>query len=114
MTALEGSGEPLGDKPAAEASDASIAEAAATSASEGSERAESRGGAGATTVPVVVPTRARSNPLGRSLGGVTTQAFPPMEVIVVDNTHGDQATRDVAHEAAARYLVEPLPGVSRA
>ena len=38
----------------------------------------------------------------------------PTEVLVVDNTAGNQETASVAREFRARYVVEPVPGLSRA
>jgi cellulose synthase/poly-beta-1,6-N-acetylglucosamine synthase-like glycosyltransferase len=38
----------------------------------------------------------------------------PTDVLVVDNTPGSEETASVAHEFRARYVVEPVPGLSRA
>jgi cellulose synthase/poly-beta-1,6-N-acetylglucosamine synthase-like glycosyltransferase len=38
----------------------------------------------------------------------------PLEVLVVDNTPGEEATREIALSGGARYVVEPVPGLSRA
>src|SRR5215213_8300081 len=66
------------------------------------------------SVSVVISTRNRAALLRRCLEGVTNQVRPPLEIVVVDNTRGDEATRAVALEAGARYIVEPVIGVSRA
>ena len=66
------------------------------------------------SVSVVISTRNRPALLRRCLEGVTTQVPPPLEIVVVDNTHGDAAARAAASQAGARYLVEPVTGVSRA
>ena len=63
---------------------------------------------------MVVATRSRSSLLRRCLEAVNAQEPPPFEILVVDNTHGEEATREVALAAGAQYLVEPIRGVSRA
>jgi cellulose synthase/poly-beta-1,6-N-acetylglucosamine synthase-like glycosyltransferase len=63
---------------------------------------------------VVIATRGRHGALSRCLAGVALQVAPALEVVVVDNTEGDPATREVAGESRARYIVEPVRGVSRA
>lgn len=66
------------------------------------------------TAAVVVCTRHRPELLRNCLGGIS-RLFPrPDEVIVVDNTSGDEETEYAAHEFGARYIVEPIPGLSRA
>src|SRR5919204_1306589 len=63
---------------------------------------------------VVVATRGRPELLHRCLTGLAAQETKPVELLVVDNTAGDNATREVAEGGGASYIVEPVPGVSRA
>ena len=46
------------------------------------------------------------------LDGVARQDVKPLEVLVVDNTQGEEATRRVALAGGARYVVEPTAGLS--
>jgi glycosyltransferase involved in cell wall biosynthesis len=52
--------------------------------------------------------------LRKCLEGVTRLERAPDEVIVVDNTSGDNETKAVVREFGATYTVEPIQGVSRA
>jgi cellulose synthase/poly-beta-1,6-N-acetylglucosamine synthase-like glycosyltransferase len=67
-----------------------------------------------TTASVVIATRGRPGLLRRCLSALHEQDVAPTDVIVVDNSEGDEATRTVALEGGARYLTEPLGGISRA
>src|SRR5687767_8018886 len=77
-------------------------------------RLAGRGPMNLPSASVVVCTRHRSEKLKRCLEAVGGRMPAPADVIVVDNTSGDPQTREVAHAAGARYLVEPIPGLSRA
>ncbi len=66
------------------------------------------------TVAVVICTRHRPALLRKCLEGVARLERAPDEVLVVDNTSGDQEAEAVVREFAATYIVEPVPGASRA
>jgi cellulose synthase/poly-beta-1,6-N-acetylglucosamine synthase-like glycosyltransferase len=66
------------------------------------------------TASVVIATRDRPALLERCLAALAEQLVTPAAVIVVDNSRGDKATREVADGRGARYLIEPRQGVSRA
>lgn len=71
------------------------------------------------SVSVVIPTRGRPQLVGRCVDAILAGAYPPLEVLVVDNAPVDDALELVIAERYAdrpevRYLVEPLPGTSRA
>jgi glycosyltransferase involved in cell wall biosynthesis len=66
------------------------------------------------TVSVVVCTRHRAAKLRECLAGVRRLSPAPADVLVVDNSAGDEGTRQAAAEAGARYTVEPIAGLSRA
>jgi cellulose synthase/poly-beta-1,6-N-acetylglucosamine synthase-like glycosyltransferase len=63
---------------------------------------------------VVVCTRHRAAELERCLVGLRQLDYPRYEVIVVDNTSGDEEVRRLAEAADARLVVEPTVGLSRA
>ena len=64
---------------------------------------------------VVVPTRRRPAELERCLAAVSCQECSfPFDVIVVDNSSGDDATQNVARKWGARYVSEPRTGLCRA
>jgi cellulose synthase/poly-beta-1,6-N-acetylglucosamine synthase-like glycosyltransferase len=63
---------------------------------------------------VVIPTHTRPKSLKRCLHGVARQGVRPLEVLVVDNTRGEEETREVSLASGARYIVEPARGLSRA
>ena len=63
---------------------------------------------------VVVCTRFRPAALRRCLRSVARLNPAADEVIVVDNSAGDAATRDLAAEFKAHYILQPEPGLSRA
>ena len=66
------------------------------------------------TATIVICTRNRPTLLRKCLEGITHLERIPDEMIVVDNTSGDEETEAVAREFAAIYKVEPMPGASRA
>jgi cellulose synthase/poly-beta-1,6-N-acetylglucosamine synthase-like glycosyltransferase len=63
---------------------------------------------------VVVCTRHRAAELERCLVGLRQLDYPRYEVIVVDNTPGDEHVSRLAEVAEARLVVEPMMGLSRA
>ena len=63
---------------------------------------------------LVIATRFRQELLGRCLEAVAALDRLPQETIVVDNSEGDAATRRVAEEHGARYVVAPRTGHSGA
>ena len=67
-----------------------------------------------TSSTVVICTRNRPALLQKCLAAVRLLNPPPAEILVIDNSEGDDATRRVALESKARYSVEPIPGLSRA
>jgi len=66
------------------------------------------------TSTVVICTLNRSALLERCLAAVRNLDNCPTEILVIDNSDGDEATRKVARQNEARYVVEPLRGLSRA
>ena len=66
------------------------------------------------SVAVVIATRNRAGLLARCLTGVAALDEAPGELIVVDNSAGDEPTQRVAASHGARYVVEPRQGVARA
>jgi len=66
------------------------------------------------TSTVVICTRNRPTLLRKCLEGIAHLERAPDEVIVVDNTSGDEETEAVAREFAAVYTSEPIQGLSRA
>jgi glycosyltransferase involved in cell wall biosynthesis len=63
---------------------------------------------------VVIPTMGRNADLERCLEAVAAQTHPSFDVIVVDNSSGDPATREIAEKAGARYVHENRRGLCRA
>jgi cellulose synthase/poly-beta-1,6-N-acetylglucosamine synthase-like glycosyltransferase len=63
---------------------------------------------------VVVCTRNRSEQLDRCLHAIANAGYPDLDLVVVDNGDEDSATREIAERWKARYLREPVVGVSRA
>jgi cellulose synthase/poly-beta-1,6-N-acetylglucosamine synthase-like glycosyltransferase len=66
------------------------------------------------TCSVVVCTRNRPALLRRCLASLSELDHPRYEVIVVDNTAGDQEVELAAADGGTRYVVEPREGLSRA
>lgn len=66
-------------------------------------------------VSVVIPTRERTDTLRACLDSLATVAYPPFEIIVVDNAPTTDATATlVAQYPHVRYVREDRPGVSYA
>ena len=63
---------------------------------------------------VVVCTRHRAAKLERCLAALRVLDYPRYEVIVVDNTSGDETVHRLAETAGARTVMEPTVGLSRA
>jgi glycosyltransferase involved in cell wall biosynthesis len=63
---------------------------------------------------VVVCTRYRAELLARCLESLTALEHPSYEVVVVDNTAGEQEVEDLVAAAGAHYVVEPREGLNRA
>ena len=66
------------------------------------------------TCSVVICTRNRPDALDRCLMALERLVYPRFEVLVVDNAPSDTRAMDVARRRGARYLVEPVAGLSRA
>ncbi len=66
------------------------------------------------TATVVVCTRNRSQLLGKCLEAVAALKPAPDEVLVVDNSAGDNEAEAIAKMFSARYSIEPVTGLSRA
>lgn len=63
---------------------------------------------------VVICTRDRPAQLDRCLEAVARQDHPNYQVLVVDNAPSDGSAREVATRWGAQYVMEPIPGASRA
>lgn len=63
---------------------------------------------------VVVCTRDRPESLDRCLDVIFKQIYSPADVLVIDNSPRDSRTRALAGRWDVRYIVEPVPGLSRA
>jgi glycosyltransferase involved in cell wall biosynthesis len=63
---------------------------------------------------VVVCTRHRPTALARCLSGLAELDHPSYEVIVVDNSDGDESAKQLADRVGAQYVLERRVGVSRA
>ena len=63
---------------------------------------------------VVVCTLHRPKLLARCLASLTRLEHPSYELVVVDNTAGEQEVEELASSVGARYLVEREVGLSRA
>jgi cellulose synthase/poly-beta-1,6-N-acetylglucosamine synthase-like glycosyltransferase len=66
------------------------------------------------TVTIAICTCNRPTDLRICLKGIGRLDPGPSEVLVVDNSAGDPATKALALEFGAHYIVEPAPGLSRA
>ena len=76
-------------------------------------------GAEPPEVTVAVCTRDRGELLGRCLRSLQALTYARLDVLVVDNAPTDDGTREVFEatvgaDARFRYVVEPVPGLSRA
>ena len=63
---------------------------------------------------VIIPTYLRASQLERCLAAVASQTYPRYDVIIVDNSDGDEETRRVAEKFDARYVHEPRRGLCKA
>jgi glycosyltransferase involved in cell wall biosynthesis len=68
----------------------------------------------APSCSVIVCTRNRAELLARCLDALIGLDHSSYELIVVDNTEGQPEVTQLAENAGARYLVESVPGLSRA
>ncbi|MGA7651003.1 MAG: glycosyltransferase family 2 protein [Terracidiphilus sp.] len=66
------------------------------------------------TATIVICTRNRPAEMRKCLSAISGLERVPDEVIVVDNTNGNEETESVSREFGATYIVEPNPGLSRA
>ena len=66
------------------------------------------------SITIVICTRRRSKALRACLGAIAKMHRAPDEIIVVDNSPGDEDTKAVAIDFRALYLIEPIAGLSRA
>lgn len=62
----------------------------------------------------MICTRNRATKLRECLAAILLLDPAPVEVLIVDNTSGDEATRSLASSFGANYTIEPSPGLSRA
>jgi glycosyltransferase involved in cell wall biosynthesis len=69
---------------------------------------------GGPTVSVVVCTRDRTDQLRSCLESLLALDTAPHEILVVDNAPSSDATRLLCEDYPVRYVLEPLPGQSRA
>ncbi len=69
---------------------------------------------GTLSVSVVICTKNRTANLRECLGAVARLDLMPNQVLVVDNTPGNHDTESLSREFGARYVIEPVPGLSRA
>src|SRR5579871_6798901 len=73
-----------------------------------------RAKSGRPTCTVVIPTHDRPDALDRCLAEVSKLDYDNFDVLVVDNAPSDDQAREVAARWCARYLLEPVAGLSRA
>jgi glycosyltransferase involved in cell wall biosynthesis len=66
------------------------------------------------SVSVVICTKNRPANLRECLAAVSRLDPMPDHVLVVDNTQGNHETESLSREFGARYVIEPVPGLSRA
>jgi cellulose synthase/poly-beta-1,6-N-acetylglucosamine synthase-like glycosyltransferase len=62
---------------------------------------------------VIVCTRNRAEQLNQCLQGIRGLCYPNVDVIVVDNAGDDDAAKPIADAWRARYIREPVIGLSR-
>src|SRR5262245_60252242 len=62
---------------------------------------------------VIVCTRNRPEQLKQCLQGIRQLCYPDVDVIVVDNASDDDAAKPIADARGARYIHEPVIGLSR-
>lgn len=63
------------------------------------------------SISVVICTRQRPEQLERCLASFSEQSLQPHEIIVVDNSLGEPATRQIAERHRVTYLVETRKGL---
>lgn len=63
---------------------------------------------------MLICTRNRPEHLEYCLAAVFCLAYPRFDVLVVDNAPSDERAREVTRRWGARYILEPLKGLSRA
>jgi cellulose synthase/poly-beta-1,6-N-acetylglucosamine synthase-like glycosyltransferase len=85
---------------------------AADTSTGGSEAATSSDPPALPSASVVIATRSRPELLESCLRGVVRQDMRPLEVLVVDNTSGEQATQEAALAHGARYIIESAEGLA--
>jgi glycosyltransferase involved in cell wall biosynthesis len=66
------------------------------------------------SVTIVICSRNRPALLRKCLEAVAALKPAPDDVLVVDNSEGNEETESVARTFSARYIVEAIPGLSRA
>ncbi len=66
------------------------------------------------TCTVIICTHNRPQELEQCLEGVSRLKYPRFEALVVDNAASDESAKDVAERWGARYVLEPIAGLSRA
>ena len=67
------------------------------------------------TTSIVICTRERPVSLSRCLRSIQKLSHPPDEILVVDNAPSSGAVKQlVSRTSGVRYVLEPLPGLSRA
>src|SRR5947207_1645838 len=66
------------------------------------------------TCTVVVCTHDRPVPLARCLDGLKRLTYPRFKILVVDNGPSTAEARKIAARFGVRYVIEPVPGLSRA
>ncbi|BAT55817.1 putative glycosyl transferase [Nostoc sp. NIES-3756] len=67
------------------------------------------------SISVVICTRNRPEQLARCLRSLLNLSQPPQQIIVVDNAPSDDTTREiVAQIPQVQYVLEPIPGLSKA
>lgn len=63
---------------------------------------------------VVVCTRNRPGPLAKCLDALRRLTYPHFEILVVDNAPTTERAMEIAARFGVRYIIEPVPGLSRA
>jgi len=66
------------------------------------------------TVSIIICTRNRPALLAKCLEAVAALNPQPDDVLVVDNSEGCREAEQLARKFSARYIIEPIPGLSRA
>jgi glycosyltransferase involved in cell wall biosynthesis len=66
------------------------------------------------TVTVIICSRNRPALLRNCLASTAQLNPAPDQILVVDNSEGNEETRKAAHDYGARYVIEQIPGLSRA